>query len=68
MLTLICIALLHVAMPLVIRRDAQQHPLMASLTGRPRERWPAMLTGAGVALLLVSFALLAAAGCTLFAR
>jgi hypothetical protein len=66
MLTLICIALLRVTTPLVMRRDAQQHPLLAGIRELPHERWPAMLTGAGIALLLVSFVLLAAAGCALF--
>ena len=65
MLLLICIALLRVTLPLVMRHDTQPHPLMAGMTELPRERWPAMLTGAGIALLLVSFVLLAAAGCTL---
>ncbi|MFC0398549.1 hypothetical protein [Paraburkholderia rhizosphaerae] len=93
MLTLICIAIIALAVSLADpfsasarralalhperRRDgrlpehrhahqhAHQHPnlLAAGIAALPRARWPGVLTGAGVAFLLVSFALLAAAGC-----
>jgi hypothetical protein len=68
MLTLICIALISLAVSLTTRREPHPHPLVASVAAVPHARWPAVLTGAGVALLLVSFAMLAAAGCAVLAR
>ncbi|MFC0693176.1 hypothetical protein [Paraburkholderia humisilvae] len=74
MLILICIALIALAIPLAAPASTRRaphpdtHALVASIAARPRARWPGMLTGAGIAFLLVSFALLAAAGCALAAR
>ncbi|GAB2911684.1 hypothetical protein GCM10027093_57580 [Paraburkholderia jirisanensis] len=64
MLTLICIALI----PLAIRREPAPHPVVVSLAALPRTRWPGRLAGAGVACLLASFAMLAAAACVLLPR
>jgi hypothetical protein len=64
MLTLICILLV----PLAIRREPAPHPIVVSLVTLPRSKWPGRLAGVGVACLLASFALLAAAACVLLPR
>ncbi|HVE06764.1 MAG TPA: hypothetical protein VNE00_05880 [Paraburkholderia sp.] len=64
MLTLICILLI----PLAIRREPAPHPIVVSLVALPRSKWPGRLASVGVACLLASFALLAAATCVLLPR
>jgi hypothetical protein len=64
MLTLICILLI----PLAIRREPAPHPAVVGLVALPRSKWPGWLAGVGVACLLASFAMLAAASCALLAR
>jgi hypothetical protein len=59
MLTLICIALILLAVPLATpvstHRAPQRHPhsLLAGIAGLPRARWPGVRTGTGIAFLLV---------------
>lgn len=57
-LALLCVALV----PVAVRRDPGLARRIVRMDALPRERWPNLLTRAGIACMLVSFAWLLA-GC-----